>query len=102
MRQRCYWPGIDQEIKEGCQKCERCVLAKSTQPQIWALMGYLLASRPNQILTIDFTLLKPSQDGRENVLIMSNIFSKFTQAIPTRDESLYNGKSAGTRLVLPL
>lgn len=23
MKQRCYWPGMDQEIKEWCQKCER-------------------------------------------------------------------------------
>lgn len=50
-------------------------------PQAKVPMGHLLASRPNQILAIDFTLLEPSQDGKENVLIMTDVFSKFSQAV---------------------
>ena len=34
-------------------------------------MGHLLASRPNEILAIDLTLLEPSQGGYENVLVMT-------------------------------
>ena len=49
-------------------------------------MGHLLASKPRQVLAIDFTLLEPSQDGRENVLVMTDVFSKFTQAVATRDQ----------------
>ena len=49
-------------------------------------MGHLLASRPNQILAIDFSLLERSRDGREQVLVMTDVFSKFTQAVPTRDQ----------------
>ena len=33
---------------------------------------------------IDFTLLEPSRNGVENVLIMTDVFSKFTVAVPTR------------------
>lgn len=85
-RQRCYWPGMDQEIKEWCQKCERCTLAKSTQPRIRAPMGHLLAARPNQILAIDFSLLEPARDGKELILVMTDVFSKFTQVVPARDQ----------------
>lgn len=49
-------------------------------------MGHLLASKPNQILAIDFTSLEPSSDGREHVLIMTDVFSKYTLAVPTRDQ----------------
>lgn len=49
-------------------------------------MGHLLASRPNQILAMDFTCLEPATDGRENVLILTDVFSKYTQAIATRDQ----------------
>lgn len=66
VRQRCYWPGMINEIKEYCQNCERCTLAKTVQPKVRASMGHLLASRPNQILAIDFTLLEPARDGREH------------------------------------
>ncbi|KAJ8014488.1 hypothetical protein DPEC_G00040750 [Dallia pectoralis] len=49
-------------------------------------MGHLLASRPNQILAIDFTLIEPARVGREQVLVMTDVFSKYTQAIPTQDQ----------------
>ncbi|KAJ8012559.1 hypothetical protein DPEC_G00044110 [Dallia pectoralis] len=86
VRQRCYWPGMINEIKEYCQNCERCTLAKAVQPKVRTSMGHLFASRPNQILAIDFTLIEPARDGREQVLVMNDVFSKYTQAIPTRDQ----------------
>ncbi|XP_034539554.1 uncharacterized protein LOC117812750 [Notolabrus celidotus] len=86
VRQRCYWPKMDLEIKEWCQRCERCVLAKCTQPRVRVPMGHLLAAKPNQVLAIDFTLLEPVRDGKELVLVMTDVFSKFTQAIPTWDQ----------------
>ena len=46
----------------------------------------LLASRPFEVVAMDFTVLEPSSDGRENVLIFTDIFSKFTVAIPTKDQ----------------
>lgn len=74
------------EIKQWCQDCERCTLAKATQPKAHVPMGHLLASRPNQIVAVDFTFLEPARDGRDQVLIMTDVFSKFTQAVPTRDQ----------------
>ncbi len=49
-------------------------------------MGHLLAARPNEILALDFTLLEPSSTGLENVLVMTDIFTKYTLAVPTRDQ----------------
>ena len=86
IRQRCYWPHMHRDIKDWCQQCERCTLAKVTHPHVKVAMGHLLAARPNQVLAIDFTLLEPSQDGKENVLVMTDVFSKFTQAVATRDQ----------------
>lgn len=73
-------------IHDWCVRCERCSLAKSTQPQVRAPMGHLLASKLNDILAISFSLLEPATDGREQVLVMTNVFSKFTQVVPTRDQ----------------
>lgn len=50
-------------------------------------MGHLLATKPLDILVIDFTVLEPASDGKENVLIMIDLFSKYIQYIPTRDQS---------------
>ncbi|XP_070205985.1 uncharacterized protein [Littorina saxatilis] len=35
---------------------------------------------------MDFTLLEKSSDGRENVLVLTDVFTKFTVAVPTRDQ----------------
>lgn len=49
-------------------------------------MAHLLASRLNEIVALDFTVLEPSHSGQENVLVMMDVFNKFTVAIPTRDQ----------------
>uniref|UniRef100_A0A667Y9Z6 Gypsy retrotransposon integrase-like protein 1 n=1 Tax=Myripristis murdjan TaxID=586833 RepID=A0A667Y9Z6_9TELE len=86
VHRRCYWPGMHQDIKQWCQECERCQVSKDTQPVARAYMGHLLASRPNEILAVDFTMLEPSKNGMENVLVMTDVFSKYTQAVPTHDQ----------------
>lgn len=87
VRQRCYWPGMFNDIRSWVQQCERCQLAKDGGQVPHSYMGHLLASRPNEILAIDFTLLEPSRNGFENALVMTDVFSKFTMAIPTRDQT---------------
>ncbi|KAL7883342.1 hypothetical protein SRHO_G00010000 [Serrasalmus rhombeus] len=86
VRERCYWPGMAHDIKQWCQQCERCTLAKPPQMRPHAPMGHLFASRPNEIVAIDFSFLEPARDGTEQVLVITDVFSKFTQVIPTRDQ----------------
>lgn len=86
LRQRCYWPGMSAEVAQWCRECERCQVAKDTHIPAPSFMGHLVASCPNEILAIDFTLLEPSQNGIENVLVMTDVFSKYTLAVPTRDQ----------------
>ncbi len=49
-------------------------------------MKPFLASRPLEVVAVDFTVLEPSSDGHENVLIVTDVFTKFTQVFPTRDQ----------------
>lgn len=86
LRSRCYWPSMSADVLQWCQVCERCHAATDNQPPVQNPMGHLLASRPNEILAIDFTLLSPARNGMESVLVMTDIFSKYTLAIPTRDQ----------------
>ena len=86
VRQRCYWPGMWVEVKDWITKCQRCTLAKEPHPKIRPKMGSLTASRPNEIVAIDFTVLEPA-GGMENVLVMTDVFTKFTVAVPTRNQT---------------
>ena len=51
-----------------------------------ATMGHLLAKRPLEAIAVDFTVLEPASSGVENVLVFTDVFNKFTHAIPTRDQ----------------
>jgi transposase InsO family protein len=84
--QRFWWPGVTKDVESWCKKCERCFLAKAPQPKILPIMRSFLASKPLEVIGIDFTSLEPASDGRENVLVVTDIFTKFTQAYATRDQ----------------
>ena len=86
VKKRCYWPNMQNDIEQFCKKCERCMIAKAPIPTVRPPIGNLLAYQPQEILAIDFTVLEPASDGRENVLVMTDIFTKYTQAVPTRDQ----------------
>jgi len=49
-------------------------------------MGHLLASQPNDIVAMDYTILEPAQNGLENVLVKTDVSSKYTLAVPTHDQ----------------
>lgn len=58
------------------------MLAKAGK-KITTTYGSLTAKRPLYILVIDVTVLECSSSGYENVLVLTYIFTKFTQAMPT-------------------
>ncbi|CAB3985250.1 Transposon Ty3-I Gag-Pol poly [Paramuricea clavata] len=85
-RSRCYWPGMYTDVEKWIKACERCVLSKMPQPRIRTPMGHLITEQPLSVLAIDFTLLERSSDGKENVLVMTDVFTKFSLAVPTKDQ----------------
>ena len=83
--QRCYWPGMESAIRSYCEKCQRCLLAKAGK-KLHPKMGSLIAKEPLEVLAMDFTVLESSSNGYENVLVLTDAFTKYTQAIPTKDQ----------------
>lgn len=75
LKKRCFWPRMLQDVQKWCKSCERCLIGKAPIPAINPTMSNLIAYKPQEILAIDFTVLEKSSDGRENVLIMTDIFS---------------------------
>ena len=87
VRARCYWPSLTTDVTEYVKSCTRCKVAKEPMPKSKSLMMHLQAVRPLEILAIDFTVLEKSTSGIENVLVMTDVFSKYTLAVPTRDQT---------------
>ena len=84
-RSRFFWPGMSADVEKYCKQCHRCLVAK-TKPKVRPTMGSILAQRPQEVVAIDFTVLEKSSNGYENVLVITDVFTKFSQAIPTKDQ----------------
>ena len=84
IRSRCYWPRLHQEVRQYMNQCTRCTVGKAPHVKICTPMQSLVAERPLEVVAIDFTLLEPSGNGLENVLVITDVFSKFAVAVPTR------------------
>ena len=82
---RCYWATMLKDIRSYCENCERCWIAKMG-PRIVPKMCHLIATRPLHILAVDFTFLEKSSSGMENVLVLTDVFTKYTLAFPARDQ----------------
>lgn len=87
LRSKCYWPNLAQDVRQWRDQCTRCTLACLPHRPIKTPMQPVVAHAPLEILAIDFTILEKSSNGIENVLVITDVFSKYTIAIPTRNQS---------------
>ena len=45
--------------------------------------GSIVTNGPLDLLCVDFITMDPSRDGKENVLVLTDAFSKFSQTFVT-------------------
>ena len=81
---RCWWLGMSKDVEVYCTQCHGCVVSKAQKGK--STMGALLAKRPREVLAVDLTLLEPSTSAIENALVLTVVFTKYTQVIPTKDQ----------------
>ena len=72
------------DVEVYCMQCCRSVV--SMTKKVKYTIGTLLAKRPREVLVIDFTLLEPSSSGIESALVLTDVFTKFTRVILTKDQ----------------
>lgn len=87
MRRLYYWPSMTNDVQERVRRCKRCSLAKDVQPTYHTPLVCMTADAPLEALAMDFTLLEKTSDGYENVLVLTDMFTKFCVAVPTRDQT---------------
>ena len=82
LKQHFYWPGIDAYVKEKVQNCDRCIKRKAGQRNIAELVN-ITSTVPMEILCLDYLSLERSKGGVENILVITDHFTRYAQAIPT-------------------
>lgn len=86
LQTRCFWPGLHNDVKSHVKNCFTCVTTKTHFPQVRTPQRHLLAFRPLELVAIDFLKLDKGKGGFEDVLVVTDAFTKFSPAIPCRNQ----------------
>ena len=86
LRERVYWPTMAADACNWVSQCSRCQVAKGNYTTPRPKISHLESNNPMDLLCLDFTKIDPSRTGKENVLIMTDAFSKFSIAVVTPNQ----------------
>uniref|UniRef100_A0A672FVX5 Gypsy retrotransposon integrase-like protein 1 n=1 Tax=Salarias fasciatus TaxID=181472 RepID=A0A672FVX5_SALFA len=82
---RFYWPRMAAEVEEYIKTCGRCITRK-TLPQHAAPLNQITSNGPLDLVCIDFLQIEPDSKGVANVLIVTDHYTRYAQAFPTKDQ----------------
>ena len=88
IKQRFYWPGMNSFIENHVTLCGRCIRRK-TAPLKAAELVNISSKAPMELVCIDYLTLERSKGGYENILVITDHFSRFAQAVPTRNQTAH-------------
>ena len=86
LRERVYWPTMTQDTNLWVNSCRRCQVAKGDYNTPKPKFGHLIAHNPLDLVCLDFTKVDSSKGGEENVLVMTDAFTKFSVAVTTNNQ----------------
>ena len=76
------------DVTDWVKNCKQCQTAKSLYVDPDPAQGSIIANNPMDLLCTDFMKVDLSKDGKENVLVMTNTFSKFSVAVVTPNQQV--------------
>lgn len=85
IRSRFYWPKMAADVERKVKECSRCVLRKA-QPQKAAPLVNFHATRPLQLVCMDFLSLEPDRSNTKDILVITDFFTKYAVAYPTPNQ----------------
>ena len=83
---RFYWPGMGEDVQNHLKNCLPCIKRKTKVPDR-APMIPIQSYQPMELVCIDYLLLERSKGGIENLLVITDHFTRFAYAIPTKNQT---------------
>ena len=86
LRDRFYWPGMTSDTENWIKNCGRCIRRKS-KTDVRAPLVNITSHYPLELVCIDYLTLEPSQGNISNILVITDHFTRFAVAIPTKNQT---------------
>ena len=87
LRDQFYWPGMHVDVVSYINSCPRCLHRKS-QPDKAPLLN-IEASQPLELIHLDSLKIEPSKGNNENVLVITDHFTRYALAVVYCNKLLY-------------
>ena len=84
-KDRFYWPGMDADIANLVRSCGRSIRRKTIASK--ANLVPIASTFPMEVICIDYLSLERSKGGYEDVLVITDHFSRYAQAYPTKNQT---------------
>ncbi len=81
LQERFFWIGMSTDVARYVAACGRCLRRKSL-PLRRAPLVSITTTQPLELVCMDFLKVDPSKGGIENILVVTDHFTKFSKAYP--------------------
>nr|XP_013767485.1 PREDICTED: uncharacterized protein LOC102206490 [Pundamilia nyererei] len=85
LKDRFYWPRMNADVDQYIKTCGRCV-SRKTLPQRSSPLSQITSKGPLDLVCIDFLQIEPDNKGVANVLVVTDHYTRYAQAFPTKDQ----------------
>ena len=87
LKERFYWPGMSKAVGFHIANCSKCLKRKGKTSK--AQMVPIHVSKPLELVHLDYLQLEPSKGNIENVLVITDHFTRFAQAYPSKSQTAH-------------
>ena len=85
LRKRFYWPKMANDLQIHINQCDRCL--KRKHPEAVAPLVNVTTTQPLELVCMDYLTLEMSKGGYQNILVITDHFTKYALAIPTKNQT---------------
>jgi hypothetical protein len=85
VRERFYWPHMAKDVENYVKGCDRCLKRKACSSR--APLVNIKTYQPLELVCMDYLGLEPSKGGYKYILVITDHFTRYAQAIPTKSIS---------------
>ena len=77
---------MNKDVIDYVTNCHWCHVTKGHYTGLHTQQGSLVTNNPLDLLCIGFLKVDPSRDSKENILVLTDAFTKFSQAFITNNQ----------------